>query len=237
MKKLLNRFHPIAQLEKKRAAYLASQPLPDHLKEALSLPYPAPEAKLKELNFLVFDFETTGLNPESDRILSIGYLEINDLKVDIRTSTHTYIQAEKHVKAEAAVINHIVPEMLSNGLPFQQAMEALFCAMKGKILIAHGTVIEKAFLDHYVKKHYGLPPLPLLWLDTLVIEKSLLRNKNDTGTGDYQLASVRESHQLPPYLAHNALSDAIATGELFLVHSKIIYGKSPALLNGVFKGV
>ncbi|ETX11174.1 hypothetical protein MUS1_12220 [Marinomonas ushuaiensis DSM 15871] len=74
-------------------------------------------------------------------------------------------------------------------------------------------------------------------MDTLILEKPLLRNKNDTGTGDYQLASVRERHNLPPYLAHNALSDSIATGELFLVLVKIIYGKSIPLLSNVYKHI
>ena len=237
MKSLLTRFHPISLLEKKRLARLNEGNLPEHIVDLLSEPYPSPEAKLKDLEFLVFDLETTGLDPKTDRILSIGYLSIKEMRVDISTSVHTYVQAEKYVKAEAAVINHIVPEMLSSGQPFDDAMEDLFRAMKGKILIAHGTVVEKHFIDAYLKRRYGLPPLPLIWLDTLVIEKSLLRNKNDANSGDFQLASVRERHKLPPYLAHNALSDSIATGELFLVLTKIIYGKTPALLNGVYKPI
>ncbi|MCV2402458.1 3'-5' exonuclease [Marinomonas sp. C2222] len=237
MKNLLNRFHQINQLEKRRAALLAKDNLPGIIAKLLKQPYPTPDSKLKDLEFLVFDLETTGLDPKEDRILSIGYLEIKDMRVDISTSVHTYIQAEKYVKAEAAVINHIVPEMLSSGQPFDEAMEALFLAMQGKVLIAHGTVVEKNFIDAYVKRRYDLEPLPLLWLDTLLLEKSLLRNKSDSGSGDYQLASVRERHNLPPYHAHNALSDSIATGELFLVLTKIIHGKSPASLRGVYKAI
>jgi DNA polymerase-3 subunit epsilon len=234
---LLDRFHPIHQLEKKRAALIAEGNLPEPIAELLSEPYPSPDAKLNELEFLVFDLETTGLDPKKDRILSIGHLLIHHMLVDISTSVHTYIKAEKYVKPEAAVINHIVPEMLSEGQLFDEAMHDLFRAMKGKILIAHGTVVEKNFIDTYVKLRFGLEPLPLFWLDTLILEKSLLRNKNDSGTGDYQLASVRERHNLPPYLAHNALADSIATGELFLVLVKIIYGKSIPLLSSVYKRI
>lgn len=237
MKNPLSRFHPIHKLEKKRAALIEEGNLPEVIAELLSEPYPTPETKLKELEFLVFDLETTGLTPKEGRVLSIGYLLIRDMLVDIRTSFHTYIQAEKYVKPEAAVINHIVPEMLAEGQLFDDAMDDLFRAMKGKVLIAHGTVIEKSFIDAYVKRRYGLSSLPLLWLDTLIIEKSLIRNKNETGIGDYQLASVRERHNLPPYLAHNALADSIATGELFLVLAKTIYGKNPALLSGMYKPI
>ncbi|MDB4837344.1 3'-5' exonuclease [Marinomonas sp.] len=237
MKKLFNHFHPITQLEKKRVELVAKGNLPGIIAKLLKEPYPTPDSKLKDLEFLVFDLETTGLDPKEDRILSVGYLDIQDMRVDISTAIHTYVQAEKYVKAEAAVINHIVPEMLTEGKLFDEAMEDLFLAMQGKILIAHGTIVEKNFIDAYVKRRYDLPPLPLLWLDTLLLEKSLLRNKNDSATGDYQLASVRERHKLPPYHAHNALSDSIATGELFLVLSKVIYGKSPPLLSGVYKNI
>jgi len=237
VKNFFNKFHPITHLEKKRAAWVAEGNLPDSITELLSEPYPAPESKLKDLEFFVFDLETTGLDPKEGRILSIGYLLIRNMLVDISTSSHTYIQAEKYVKPEAAVINHIVPEMLSEGKLFDEAMDEMFRAMKGKILVAHGTIIEKSFIDAYVKLRYGLPSLPLLWLDTLVIEKSLIRNKNDSGTGDYQLASVRERYNLPPYLAHNALADSIATGELFLALSKTIYGKKPGLLSGMYKSL
>lgn len=235
MKNLFSRFSPISQLEKKRQALLDQGNLPPIIEELLIDPLPSPETKLKDLSFLVFDLETTGLDPEKDRILSIGYLNMQNLLVDISSSFHGYVQAEKHVKPEAAVINHIVPEMLTDGVPFEQAMDELLRAMKNKVLVVHGSVVEKNFIDAYVKRRYGLNSLPLIWLDTLLLEKSLIRNRSDSGTGDYQLASVRQRHNLPPYLAHNALSDSIATGELFIVLAKLIYGKTSPQLGGVYR--
>ncbi|TXR51385.1 3'-5' exonuclease [Reinekea thalattae] len=235
MKNFLTRFSPISHLEKKRQTLIEQENLPSVIAELLEDPLPTPESKLKDLEFLVFDLETTGLDPEKDRILSVGYLNINNLLVDISSSVHTYVQAEKHVKPEAAVINHIVPEMLTDGMPFEVAMEELFRAMKGKVLVVHGAIVEKNFIDAYVKRRYNIDSLPLIWLDTLILEKSLIRNRSDSGTGDYQLASVRERHGLPPYLAHNALSDSIATGELFIVLAKLIYGKTSPQLGGVYR--
>lgn len=221
----MNYFHPLSQLERARVARLNDPSLPDAMRQLIAKPYPEPEAKLSNLEFLVFDLETTGLNPEEDRILSIGHLVIQDFRVDIQSSSHTYVKSNTDIKAESAVINHIVPEMLTEGVTLDEAMNNLFCAMKGKILIAHGTMVEKNFIDQYLQKRYGIEPLPLIWIDTLAMEKSLMRNKEDNNTGDYQLSAVRERHNLPPYLAHNALADSIATGELFLVLVKIIFGR------------
>ena len=237
MKKLFSYFHPLTQLERARQAQLSNPALPEIIRELLSVPYPEPEAKLDELDFLVFDLETTGMNPEEDRILSIGYLNIHDFCVDIQTANHTYVKSNTEIKPESAVINHIMPKMLMTGLLLDNAMENLFKAMKGKILIAHGTVIEKNFLDHYLNQRFGLEPLPLLWLDTLSMEKSLIRNKSSNNTRDYRLAAVRKRHNLPPYLAHNALADSIATGELFLVLVKIIFGKTTPTIGRLIKPV
>lgn len=235
MKKLFNYFHPLNQLERQRVKRLRQGNLPEPLQALLSEPYPLPEANLNELDFLVLDLETTGLHPEEDHILSLGYLQISGFRLNLKSSVHTFVQADKAIKPETAVINHIVPEMLSDGETLDEAMMTLFEHMKGKILIAHGTVIEKNFIDYYLMKRYNLEPLPLLWLDTLLMEKSLTRNKNDASDGDYRLASIRERHGLPEYSAHSALIDAVATGELFFALVKIIFGQATPCLGRVFR--
>ena len=40
---------------------------------------------------------------------------------------------------------------------------------------------------------------------------------------DLRLSEIRQKKGLPPYLAHNAFADAVATGELFLVLVKEIF--------------
>nr|WP_281171188.1 Crp/Fnr family transcriptional regulator [Marinomonas ushuaiensis] len=52
----------------------------------------------------------------------------------LTSSGLTTTKAEKYVKPEAVIINHIVPEILSEGQLFDDAMHDLFRAMKGKKL-------------------------------------------------------------------------------------------------------
>ena len=234
--KLLNSLHPLSHLERQRVKYITNKKLPDFLKAALEQPIPTPDTALYDLQFLVMDFETSDLNPTTGRILSIGHLELHHLMLDIGTASHQYVNAERYVSPESAVVNHIVPEMLLGGVQFDEAMEALFASMAERLLIAHGTVIEKRFIDTYLHRRFDLPPPPLLWLDTLLIEKSLLRNKSGD-VSDFQLSSIRKRYGLPPYLAHNALADSIATGELFLVLLKQIYAKQQPKLGGIYKPI
>ena len=81
-------------------------------------------------------------------------------------------------------------------------------------------MIQKTFFN-YTAMHNKLPPLPLLWVDTLQMEKSLHMYKDDSATDDFRLGSIRARHNLPEYSAHGALVDSLATGELYLALLKI----------------
>ncbi|MCG7588656.1 3'-5' exonuclease [Photobacterium sp. OFAV2-7] len=234
MEKLLRYFNPLSSIEREREKRLRQGGLPEHLSALLTKPFPEHGANLNDLEYLVLDFETTGFEPETDDILSVGYLCIKNSKLDMNSAVHTYIQGAEGVKAETAVINHIVPQMLDNGRPLDDVMMQLFQCMKGKILIAHGSTIEKRFIDHYLFTRYKIKPLPLLWIDTLLLEKSLTINKNYQKSGDYRLASVRARHGLPEYSNHGALIDAVATGELFFALISLIFSHSLPRLGSLY---
>ena len=216
MKSLFNYFHAINHLKRKRERYISKHKLPDNIKALLSAPLPELDSDLFKLDYIALDFETTGFHPEQDHLLSVGYLPLSNQQLIISEAVETFIKSSEKVKPETAVINHIVPEMLEKGSPLHEVMDTFFGALKGKVLIAHGCSIERRFIDYYIAKHYQLPPLPLLWVDTLTIEKSLTMHKGNQKSSDFRLASTRARHGLPEYSAHGALIDALATGELYL---------------------
>lgn len=216
MRLLFNYYHPLNKLKRKRERYISKYDLPDDIKALLTAPLPGLDDDLFRLDYVALDFETTGFHPELDQILSVGYLPMSNQQILVADAIETFIKSSEKIKPETAIINHIVPEMLEKGSPLDEVMSSLFSAITGKVLIAHGCVIEKRFLDDYIAKHFQLPPLPLLWVDTLSIEKSLVMHKGNQKSGDFRLASTRARHGLPEYSAHGALIDALATGELFL---------------------
>ncbi len=82
--------------------------------------------------------------------------------------------------------------------------------MPGKILVAHGAAIERDFLRRALAVDRSAD-LPVVWLDTLMLERSLATNRGKEGK-DYRLCQIRQEKGLPGYLAHNALADSVATG-------------------------
>jgi len=217
MRAIFSHFHPLNKFKREREAYLEKHQLPDNLKALLSAPLPELEDDIFALDYLSLDFETSGFDPKVDALLSVGYLPMINQELLLSEAVETLVKSAESIKPETAIINHIVPEMLEQkGLPISDVMDALIAAMVGKVIIVHGSVVEKRFLNNYIATQYNLPPLPLLWVDTLLIEKSLNMHKGNSGNADFRLGSIRTRHNLPEYSAHGALVDSLATGELYL---------------------
>ncbi|MGL5532779.1 MAG: exonuclease domain-containing protein [Plesiomonas shigelloides] len=254
---------PLSRLALRREHFLTSQAVQPLVHQFLLPPLPASDADPWSLDMLVLDMETTGLDAQQDYVLSLGIVPIRAGMVQLGRSQHLYLDACAQVRADTAVINHILPQTLQQGMSASQALMHLFtmlagqssaramadveCSVRGEvqphgatrtepahagfpILVAHGAAIERQFFQQWVSACFGLQAeLPLLWLDTLALERSLAGNRH-SARRDYRLSEIRRSYGLPAYLAHNALADAVATGELLLVQMKHIFaGRRPQL--------
>ena len=232
---MLSYFHPLKRLDRSRQKW-RQQSLPDCLLPLVEHPYPEPDSDARQLEYLVVDMETTGLDVQNDRILSIGSVEINNMKMDLRTGYEGFINQET-VAPSTAVINHIVPEMTSNGATLDDAMANLFQRMSGKVLIAHGMGVERGFIEYYLRRRFDIKHFPFLWLDTLRLEKSLIMNQSEQQLGDFTLGGLRSQYGLPDYPAHEALVDAVATGELYMVLMKRIYSHAKPEFGNLYRRV
>ncbi len=235
LKSVMNQFHVYNHYLKQRQRYLANQKIPNELRNLLSEQPPRMEVLATEVEYLVLDFETTGLDANSDTILSLGWVEIANFTVNVASAKQLFIESPNEVKAETAVINHIMPEMLQDGISLDSAMTQLFQAAKNKILIAHGSMIEAAFVDEYLTQKYGVSDLPVMWLDTLAIEKSMALAVNKDAEVDVRLSETRKRYGLPEYNGHEALIDAIATAELFLAQSTRLFNKQHPCIGKLYR--
>ena len=197
--------------------------LENALKQNLMQPLPDKNTLFESLSFLVVDFETTGFEVETNDIISIGWVEISNMQIDFASQKHLYINNDKQINHETAVINHIVPQMVSHGVTLEEAINTLLHHSKNKIVVVHGKTIEKRFIDFYAQNSLGIPELPLIWIDTLIIEKWHLMKMGIYIRQDNRLSSVRKRYNLPQYTAHNALIDSIAAAELLLAQIAHIY--------------
>lgn len=221
IKQLLRSFHPLEQLERKRISEVNKGILPESCSVLFEHPIPSPDTLIDDIEFIVLDFETTGLDSNNDEILSVGSVTIKNLILSLSSAQHYYMLAANAIKPETAVINHILPEVLIGGCTEKECMEQLVMSLAGKVVVAHCADIEQRFLRRALELSQDTP-LPIVFIDTLKLEKSL-SDYWGQAKPDLRLSEIRQKKGLPPYLAHNAFADAVATGELFLVLVKEIF--------------
>lgn len=182
----------------------------------LSAPLPAKADMLQQIEIVAIDLETTGLDPVTDSILSIGSVTISDLGIVLASSWHQIINIAMDIPESSAVIHHITDDQAAHGKPIELVFPLLLQRLQGKVMLVHHASVEQNFLNMLSEQFYGIPLLiPII--DTQVLaHRQFVRRNQPIKEGDLRLFNLRERFQLPRYKAHNALNDALATAELFL---------------------
>jgi DNA polymerase-3 subunit epsilon len=193
-----------------------SKSLPGALHDYLSTPLTPKKTHCDDLVIVALDLETTGLNPRKDKILSYGLVEIQHMAVKLETSRHQLIAIDEDIPEESAVIHQITDDQAATGISINEALPELLSRLAGKVMLVHYASIEQNFLNSICQKLFGAP-FVIPTIDTLVLAQRLFERRNHTiQPGDLRLFNLRLRYNLPNYKAHNALSDALATAELFL---------------------
>ena len=182
----------------------------------LSTELPDKKTPIDEVEFLSVDFETTGLNAKKEAILSMGYMPYKNGRISMASSNCEVIKLNRALPAKSVVIHHITDDRMNAGVPLHDALDRLVEAARGKVLLVHYAKIERDFLEAATKRVYG-KSLPFLMVDTMQIERKRMEYKQqEIQSNQLRLANLRKKYHLPPYGAHDALEDAIATAELFM---------------------
>lgn len=203
------------------------------LKQFLSVPTANPEDSIMQSQILAVDFETTGLKAKRDHIISVGFVSLDRNQIRLESSYHEIIDASGELDASNVVIHQITDQAKSGGKPLALVIEALLSALAGKIMLVHFAHIEKTFLEQACLKLYGMAPVfPVI--DTFALAKRRYDRCHEIyAPSSLHLASLRREYGLPYYRAHNALSDAIATAELFIAKVQRLPQREETSVKGV----
>lgn len=186
------------------------------LKEYYKTPFPTPKAASSSVDYLALDFETTGLKPGKDEILSIGFAVMRGHALSMAENKHYLVQPTGAIPEASAVIHGILDDHASEAVGLEDALPPLLRALAGRVMVAHHAPIEYFFLDHACRQVYGYPFIGPV-VDTLALERRALRERDiPIELGMLRLANLRKRYGLPRYRAHNALIDAISAAELLL---------------------
>jgi DNA polymerase-3 subunit epsilon len=198
---------------------VADGPLHDYY----DTPFPDSKLQIKDVQFAVLDFETTGLDVQTDHLVSLGMVKINSLGIALDTAWYEIIKTKREMAQQTTIIHEITDDMVGQGMDINNVIAQLLAELAGHVLVAHHARLELGFLKMLCNNLYGADfIIPVI--DTQLLAKRLLQRSQDfLKEGSLRLFNLRERYHLPVYKAHNALNDALATAELFLALLSDLY--------------
>ncbi len=177
---------------------------------------------LRDTPLVALDLETTGLDPERHSVVSLGLVPFSLKRIVCRDSVYRVVQPRREPDAESIVVHHITHSEMASAPDIADVLEVLLKALAGKVVVVHYRAIERRFLDAVCRDRLG-EGLVFPVIDTMAIEARAHPHRKPGLIGRWmgrkpislRLAACRERYNLPHYGAHHALTDALATAELF----------------------
>ncbi|MEE2772353.1 MAG: 3'-5' exonuclease [Bacteroidota bacterium] len=170
---------------------------------------------ISETRFVVFDTETTGLDPNEDRILSIGAVTVKNLQIDISENLELYLQQD-FFNPESVKIHGLIQNEKFEKISEEKAIEQFLDYSHGSVLVAHHAGFDVKMINRALKR-MGLPKLRNKVLDTGMMYKKnrLITNLIDRDKV-YSLDEIAEAYNIDLVDRHTATGDAFITALVFL---------------------
>lgn len=102
---------------------------------------------MSKLREIVFDTETTGIDPlKGDRIVEFGALELVN-HIPTGRSLHLYINPERDVPAEVVAVHGLTTEFLADKPIFAEVVDEILTFIEDSTLVAHNANFDMMFLN------------------------------------------------------------------------------------------
>ena len=159
--------------------------------------------------FIVFDLETTGLNPASEEITEIAAVRV--VEGEIRDSFQTYVNPHKPIPAEITELTGISDETVADAPDLDKAVpEFLAWAGEGQYpLVAHNAGFDMGFLRTACQR-LGIER-EFTIIDTLEMSRLMLPHMHK-----FKLNILAKELQVGPFEHHRASEDAAVLGRIYV---------------------
>lgn len=153
-------------------------------------------------DYVVFDLETTGFRFESDEIIEISAVKVQDSRIVDTYST--LVKPSIRIPASATKVNHITNDMVSGAPGIAEALEGFVDFVETGILVGHNihnfdmNFVYDAAMQVFQTGIYND------YIDTLHLAKQCLPQLKH-----HRLSDVAEYFDISTEGAHRALNDCI----------------------------
>jgi DNA polymerase-3 subunit epsilon len=173
--------------------------------------------------YWALDLETGGLDPRHDPIISVGMVPIRSGVIRLGESFSTLIRPDpgRPIRPESVRAHQLLAGDLRKSPPLHAVLLEVGRRLADGVLLVHNQGIDLPFLKEGHART-GVPWRKPKVVDTvdLIVKAATRRRLFRPGQEEMpslNLSEARRAQGLPDYQAHDALIDAVATAELFLV--------------------
>jgi DNA polymerase-3 subunit epsilon len=181
---------------------------------------------LRSLRFCVIDLETTGGNPDTEKIIEIGMVKIDNRKITEERSF--LVNPQKEIPDFVQKLTGIKKADVEHSPKIEEVIDEIVEFIGDAILVAHNTSFDIPFLNGVLKK-LQRPTLDNKVICTNIMTKYMIPDIMSSNLG-YMSQIFGISHSQ----AHRAIEDARATGLLLLKYMDIFEGKNIRKINQLY---
>jgi len=161
---------------------------------------------------IVFDTETTGLNPAGgDRIVEIGCVEVYN-RVETGRSFHAYFNPDRDIPFDAQEVHGLTNLFLSDKPRFPELADELLDFLEDSPLVAHNASFDFGFLNFELERCGKSPVSMSRMVDTL----TLARTKHPGAKHSLDALCVRFGVDRSQRIKHGALLDAQLLAQVYV---------------------
>jgi DNA polymerase-3 subunit epsilon len=184
---------------------------------------------LRSLTFVVFDTETTGLQPsQGDQIVQIGAVRVVNGRIITGENFNRIVNPGRPIPAESIRFHGITDEMARDKPPIGVVLPQFKAFASDSVLVAHNAAFDLKFL-RMREREFGVR------FDNPVLDTMMLSNYLDGAEAGHSLDTICDRFGIEITDRHTALGDAVVTAAVLLRQIEMLEEKGITTLDQVVK--
>jgi DNA polymerase-3 subunit epsilon len=174
------------------------------------------DAAIDSVRFVVLDSETTGLNPRTDRIITIGAVAVQNGEILLDDSFEALLKLS--LNTSAVTVHGVTRDESRRGIEETEALEMFLDYLKDGVIVGHHIGHDVATFNAAYERHWGLQ-MSNRSLDTMDLTLHLERAGAFLGRPrirEFTLDALCDMFGVIPHDRHTAGGDAFITAQVFL---------------------
>jgi len=168
-----------------------------------------------EGEYVCFDCETTGLDPKTDDIISIGAVIIKDNMIVSSKKFVKFVKPKTKLQADAIKVHHIRECDLEDAEDIDEVIEEFLEFIGSRTLVGYYLEFDIAMINKYLKPKLGIS-LPNKIHEVSAIYYDYKIEAIPQGNVDLRFDTIMSDLNIPTMGKHDAYNDALMTSLIFI---------------------